>query len=68
MTGQFRRYVAEGLGTCALVAIGPGASMVAAKTGAFGHSAVALAFGLVVAEAPYSDDGYTEWLHGPSDM
>lgn len=48
MTGQIRRYVAEGLGTFALVAIGPGASMVAAKTGAFGHSGVALAFGLVV--------------------
>lgn len=48
MTVQLRRYVAEGLGTFALVAIGPGAAMVAAKTGAFGHSGVALAFGLVV--------------------
>jgi aquaporin NIP len=43
-----RRYVAEALGTFALVAIGPGASMVAAKTGAFGHAGVALAFGLAV--------------------
>lgn len=43
-----RRYAAEGIGTFALVAIGPGAAMVAAKTGAFGHSGVALAFGLVV--------------------
>lgn len=48
MTGQFRRYLAETLGTFALVAIGPGAAMVAARTGAFGHSGVALAFGLVV--------------------
>lgn len=43
-----RRCVAEALGTFVLVAIGPGAVMVAAKTGAFGHSGVALAFGLVV--------------------
>ncbi|NUR33882.1 MAG: aquaporin [Gemmatimonadaceae bacterium] len=45
---RFRRYIAESLGTFALVAIGPGAAMVAAKTGAFGHSGVALAFGLAV--------------------
>ena len=31
-----------------LVAVGPGAAMVAAKTGTFGHAGVALAFGLVV--------------------
>jgi MIP family channel proteins len=37
------------LGTFALVAVGPGAAMVAARTGAFGHTGVALAFGLVVA-------------------
>jgi len=43
-----RRYVAETLGTFALVAIGPGAAMVAAKTGAFGHASVSLAFGLAV--------------------
>lgn len=43
-----RRYVAEALGTFALVAIGPGAAMVAAKTQAFGHAGVALAFGLDV--------------------
>ena len=43
-----RRYLAEAIGTFALVAIGPGAAMVAAKTGAFGHAEVALAFGLVV--------------------
>ncbi len=36
------------MGTFALVAIGPGAAMVAAKTGAFGHSGVSLAFGLAV--------------------
>jgi len=41
-----RRYAAEALGTFALVAIGPGAAMVAARTGAFGHAGVALAFGL----------------------
>lgn len=45
---DWRRYVAEALGTFALVAIGPGAVMVAAKTGAFGASGVALAFGLVI--------------------
>jgi aquaporin Z len=44
-----RRCVAELLGTFALVSVGPGAAMVAAKTGAFGHTGVALAFGLVVA-------------------
>lgn len=44
----FRRYAAEALGTFVLVAIGPGAAMVAAKTGAFGHPGVALAFGLAV--------------------
>ena len=43
-----RRYVSEALGTFALVAIGPGAAMVAAKTAAFGHAGVALAFGLAV--------------------
>jgi MIP family channel proteins len=43
-----RRYAAEALGTFALVAIGPGAAMVAARTGAFGHGGVALAFGLAV--------------------
>ena len=44
----WRRYVTEALGTFALVAIGPGAAMVAAKTGAFGVAGIALAFGLVV--------------------
>jgi MIP family channel proteins len=43
-----RRYITEALGTFALVAIGPGASMVAASTGAFGHAGVAAAFGLAV--------------------
>ena len=44
-----RRASAEALGTGVLVAIGPGAAMVAAKTGAFEHAGVALAFGLAVA-------------------
>jgi MIP family channel proteins len=48
MTLSLRRYIAEALGTFTLVAIGPGAAMVAAKTGAFGHVGVALAFGLAV--------------------
>lgn len=43
-----RRYVAEALGTFVLVVLGPGAAMVAAKTEAFGHPGVALAFGLAV--------------------
>jgi MIP family channel proteins len=43
-----RRYTAELVGTFALVALGPGAVMVAASTHAFGHTGVALAFGLVV--------------------
>ena len=43
-----RRYAAEALGTFVLVAVGPGAAMVAAKTSAFGHPGVALAFGLAV--------------------
>jgi aquaporin NIP len=37
------------VGTFALVAVGPGAAMVAASTQAFGHTGVALAFGLVIA-------------------
>lgn len=45
---DWRRYAAEALGTFALVAVGPGAVMVAAKTGAFGVQGIALAFGLVV--------------------
>ena len=45
---EWRRYIAELLGTFALVAIGPGAVMVSAKTGAFGVAGIALAFGLVV--------------------
>lgn len=44
-----QRATAEAIGTFALVAVGPGAAMVAARTGAFGHAGVALAFGLVVA-------------------
>ena len=43
-----RRLGAEALATFALVAIGPGAAMVAARTHAFGHPGVALAFGLAV--------------------
>src|SRR5688572_2715504 len=45
---DIRRYVAEAVGTFVLVAIGPGAAMVSDKTGAFGHTGVALAFGLAV--------------------
>lgn len=45
---DWRRYAAEALGTFALVAVGPGAVMVAARTHAFGDAGVALAFGLVV--------------------
>jgi MIP family channel proteins len=47
-SARTRRYAAEFIGTFALVAIGPGSVMVAAKTGAFGHAGVALAFGLAV--------------------
>lgn len=43
-----RPYAAEALGTFVLVALGPGAAMVAGTTHAFGHSGVALAFGLAV--------------------
>lgn len=45
---DLRCYVAEALGTFALVAIGPGAAMMSARSGLFGHTAVALAFGLAV--------------------
>ena len=48
LSSSMRRYIAEAIGTFALVAIGPGAAMVAARTHAFGHTGVALAFGLVV--------------------
>lgn len=43
-----RHYIAEALGTFVLVALGPGAAMVAEKTHAFGPAGVALAFGLAV--------------------
>ncbi len=46
---EVRCYVVEAFGTFALVAIGPGAAMVAAKTNAFAQGGVALAFGLAVA-------------------
>jgi MIP family channel proteins len=45
---DWRCGVAELCGTFALVMIGVGAAMVSARTGAFGHAGVALAFGLVV--------------------
>ena len=45
---DLRRYAAEAIGTAALVAVGPGAAMVSASTHAFGHTGVALAFGLVI--------------------
>lgn len=48
MTNLVQRYVAEFLGTFILVAIGPGAAMVAASTHAFGQPEIALAFGLAV--------------------
>ena len=43
-----RRCLAESIGTFMLVAIGPGAIMVSARTHAFGHLGVSLAFGLAV--------------------
>jgi MIP family channel proteins len=43
-----RSLFAEALGTSILVLIGCGASIVSATTHAFGHSAVALSFGLVI--------------------
>lgn len=48
MTGAMKRYAAESLGTFILVAIGPGAAMVAAKTHAFGDAGIAVAFGAAV--------------------
>lgn len=44
-----RRAAAEALGTFLLVAVGPGAIMVAERSQAFGHAGIAAAFGLVVA-------------------
>jgi aquaporin Z len=48
VTSAFKRYAAEFLGTFMLVAIGPGAVMVAASTHAFGQTGISLAFGVVV--------------------
>jgi len=48
MQSLLRRCGTELLGTFTLVAIGPGAVMVAARTHAFGQLGVALAFGLAV--------------------
>lgn len=47
-TLDFRCFVAEALGTSILVLVGCGAAIVSTSTQAFGHSSVALAFGLVV--------------------
>ncbi|HKT10060.1 MAG TPA: aquaporin [Gemmatimonadaceae bacterium] len=49
MTHALKRYTAEFLGTFILVAIGPGAVMVAASTHTFGPLGISLAFGVVVA-------------------
>ena len=43
-----RRCLAEALGTFILVVLGPGAIMVAERTHAYGHTGVAIAFGLAV--------------------
>ena len=43
-----RRYLAEALGTFALVAVGTGSTMVSASTGAFGAAAGSLVWGVVV--------------------
>jgi MIP family channel proteins len=43
-----RRCAAEAVGTFILVAVGPGAVMVAGRTHAFGDAGIALAFGLAV--------------------
>ena len=48
MAADLRHYLSEALGTFVLVALGPGAAIVSARTHAFGHSGVALAFGLAV--------------------
>ncbi len=48
MPSLIRRCAAELLGTFVLVMLGPGAVMVSARTHAFGHMGVALAFGLAV--------------------
>ncbi len=48
MPSLARRCTVEALGTFALVAIGPGAVMVAGRTHAFGNIGIALAFGLAV--------------------
>jgi MIP family channel proteins len=48
MAADPRHYASEALGTFVLVALGPGAAMVSAKTHAFGPSGIALAFGLAV--------------------
>ena len=48
MPSLLRRCIAELLGTCVLVMLGPGAVMVSARTHAFGHLGIALAFGLAV--------------------
>lgn len=47
-TTRLRSCFAEALGTCILVLLGPGAVIVSTSTQAFGHTGIALAFGLVV--------------------
>ncbi len=55
MPGEFRRALAEGIGTFFLVLIGPGAVMVNAQTdGVVGHAGIALAFAFVVLAMIYA--------------
>jgi MIP family channel proteins len=49
-----RAHFAEGLGTFALVFFGCGAIAVGAESGALGHPAIAVAFGLVIAVMIYA--------------
>ncbi len=49
-----RRVAAEALGTFALVFLGAGSIMVAAKYGSFGQLGIALAFGLVITTMIYA--------------
>ncbi len=54
-SGQWRRALAEGIGTYFLVLIGPGAVMVDAYThGALGVTGIALAFAFVIAAMVYA--------------
>ncbi|MEK6948981.1 MAG: MIP/aquaporin family protein [Nanoarchaeota archaeon] len=54
MASKFKRYIAEFIGTFALVFAGAGSVVVNAQTGALGNTGIAFVFGFVIAAMIYA--------------